>query len=147
MNDVVMNSTRYLNERDLRAIATYLKGIPANTQSSGGAPGNETMIGGEAVYTVNCGTCHLPTGEGDAKMGPPLAGSAVVQAPDPFSLINTILYGPQLPPPPFSSGHDPMKPLGDKLTDEEIAQVSSFVRGSWGNTVGTVTQAQVAEQR
>jgi mono/diheme cytochrome c family protein len=147
MNDVVMNSLRHLDERDVRAIATYLQAIPAKTQSAGSAPSQETLLAGETVYTVHCGTCHLPSGRGAEGMGTPLAGSAVVQAPDPSSLINIVLYGPQLPPAPFSSGRDRMEPFGDKLTDEETAQLATYLRSSWGNAAGAVTAAQVAQQR
>lgn len=147
MNEVVMNSSRYLRDVDLKAIATYLKDIPANQQSSGSAADEDTMLAGENVYTVHCGTCHLPTGQGANDMGPPLAGSAIVLAPDPASLINVILYGPQLPPAPFHSGRDPMKPLAETVSDEEVAQVASYVRASWGNAAGAVSAEQVAAQR
>jgi mono/diheme cytochrome c family protein len=103
---------------------------------------------GSAVYDVHCGTCHEPTGMGSDDSGPRLAGSLIVQAPDPASLINVILYGPQLPQPaPPVANWKKMDPFGDKLSDDEVAQLASFLRGAWGNKGGEVTTAQVARQR
>jgi mono/diheme cytochrome c family protein len=151
MNEVVINSTSRLDEADLKAMAVYLKGRPEKAQNPGKAPSEEVMRAGAAAYTVRCGTCHLPTGLGAPMgvepLGVPLAGSAVVQAPDPASLINTIIYGPQLPPYPFASPRRMMEPWGDKMSDEEIANVASYVRASWGNEAGLVTPEDVAKQR
>jgi mono/diheme cytochrome c family protein len=147
MNDVVMNSTRHLTDNDIRAIATYLKSAPAKSRISVGSADPQTLAAGETVYTVRCGTCHLPSGLGGDGLGVPLAGSAVVQAPDPSSLINSILYGLQLPPSPFVTGRKVMTPLADDMDDAEIAQVASYVRASWGNSAAAVTAAQVAKQR
>ena len=147
MNDVIMNSTSKLTEDDLKAVVTYIKALPPKTIGSGSAASKQTMNAGETVYTVHCGTCHLPTGLGADGLGTPLVGSAVINTPDPATLITTILYGPQLPPPPFVSGRRMMLPLADELSDEEVAQVSSYVRATWGNSAGGVTAEQVAKQR
>ena len=147
MNEVVMNSTRYMSDEDLQAMAAYLKGAPAKAQDRGPAADQQTMGLGETGFTVHCGTCHLPTGLGAPDLGAPLAGNAVVQAPDPATMINVILYGPDLPEPPFVSGRRRMDPFGDKLSDEEIADIASYVRATWGNDAGRVTPEQVAKQR
>jgi mono/diheme cytochrome c family protein len=148
MNDVVMNSTRYLDSGDAQAIATYLKRISANAQDdTGPSPARKQLAAGGIAYTVHCGTCHLPTGLGDPVLGVSLAGSAVVQAQDPASLINVILYGPQLPPPPFVNERTRMKPFGKRLSAQEIADLASYVRASFGNQAGTVTAEQVVRQR
>jgi mono/diheme cytochrome c family protein len=156
MNEVVMNSTQHLEDADARAIATYLKALAAKGPASGPEkePGSaqasklkQPPSVGEITYTVHCGSCHLPTGHGDQVLGVALAGNAVVQAPDPASLINVILYGPHLPPPPFVSDRSRMKPFGKRLSDEDIAQLASYVRTSFGNRAGTVSGEQVRRQR
>jgi mono/diheme cytochrome c family protein len=147
MTDVVMNSTRYLNDGDARAIAHYLKSIPAAGEQSKGAPSKEKLAAGAITYTVHCGTCHLPTGLGDEVMGVTLAGNAIVQAADPASLINVILYGPRLPPPPFVSDRTRMKPFGKRLSDEDVAAVATYVRASFGNQAEKVTADDVKRQR
>ncbi len=104
---------------------------------------------GRTVYNLHCGTCHLPTGLGDEESAPQLAGgSLVVQAGNPASLINVILYSPQLPDPPLpTKRRKPMEEFQYLLTDGEIAAVASYLRSNWGNTGGEVTAEQVAAQR
>ncbi|MYM62838.1 cytochrome c [Pseudomaricurvus sp. HS19] len=147
MNEVILNSTSHLTESDTRAIATYLQGIPANSQPTGPAPDAERLAEGEVVYTVHCGSCHLPDGLGDPILGLPLAGNAIVNAPDPSSLINVILYGPHLPPAPFIADRSRMKMMGKRLSDADVAAVSTYLRNSFGNRASAVTPQQVNIQR
>ena len=149
MNDVILNSTRYLKEVDIRAMATYLKALPSVDKAPSTPPSAELMGQGQTIYNLHCGTCHLPSGEGDTDMGPALnSASLVVQSDNPASMINAILYGPQLPDPSGESRWlEPMKPYQYLLTNEEVAAVASFIRNSWSNDAGQVSLAQVAQQR
>ncbi len=147
MTEVVMNSTRHLRDADAHAIATYLQGLPASSQGTGRRADQQQLAAGETAYTVHCGTCHLPTGLGDEVLGVTLAGNAIVQATDPASFINVILYGPHLPPPPFVVDRTRMKSFGKRLSDEDIASLATYVRSSFGNQAGAVSVHQVAGQR
>jgi mono/diheme cytochrome c family protein len=146
MREVVMNSTSHLTPEDLRAMAVYLKGIPPNALPPGPAPDQETLATGEIVYTVHCGSCHLPTGKGDAGLGVSLVGSPIVQAADASSLINVILYGPHLPP-RLVVDRSRMKMFGKRLSDVDIASVASYVRSEFGGGAGAVHPEQVNAQR
>ncbi|CAN7630495.1 cytochrome c [Phenylobacterium sp. LjRoot225] len=146
MNEV-FESTRHLTKQDAVAIATYLKGIDPSPKRSDLSFLRSRVDDGEIVYTVHCGTCHLPDGKGDKVLGVPLGGNAIVQANDPSSLINVILYGPDLPPPPFASSRTTMKPFGKRLSDEDVAAVASYLRSSFGNNADAVTPEQVRRQR
>jgi mono/diheme cytochrome c family protein len=147
MNDVVTNSTRYLSDADVQAIARYLKEIPAVGDETTPKASQRQLVAGEIAYTVHCGTCHLPTGLGDEVLGVTLAGSAIVQAADPSSLINVVLHGPHLPPPPFVSDRTRMKAFGKRLSDEEIAALATYMRANFGNHASSVTAEQVNRQR
>lgn len=147
MNKVVVDATMHLQHEDVQAVATYLKSLPALTAKLGNPASEKILTEGRRHFTVHCGTCHLGSGMGGDGVGVPLAGSSIVQAPDPSSLINVILYGPEIPGPPFTTGRMDMKPFGNKLRDEEIAQLASYVRASWGNVGGEVTVEQVKAQR
>ncbi|HWK52232.1 MAG TPA: cytochrome c, partial [Steroidobacter sp.] len=147
MIEIVLNSTRHFEDADVRAIATYLRGIPAGANPSGSTPTEKQLASGKITYTVHCGSCHLPTGLGDEGLGVTLAGNSIVQAADPSSLINVILYGPRLPPPPFVSERTRMKPFGKRLSDDDIADLATYVRANFGNQAGAVTPAQVKRQR
>jgi len=149
MNEVIINSTRNMTEADVRAMATYLKSLPANPGATGSPASAQVLQDGETLYNVHCGTCHLPTGLGSQAedAGARLVGSPIVQAGNPASLINNILYGPQVPIPPMIKRWKPMQAFSDKLADEEVAAIASYVRSAWGNTGGAVTAEQVAKQR
>jgi mono/diheme cytochrome c family protein len=150
MNEVIGNSTRQLTHEDTTAMAVYLKSLPAIERSPQQTLDDKSQREGETLYTIHCGTCHLPTGLGStlgSELGPSLVGSAVAQAADPSSLINIIIYGGQVltPVPPLA--WKSMKPLGDNMDDDDIAAVANYVRANWGNRGGTVTAEQVAKQR
>ena len=147
MTEVVVNSTRHFEAADVRAMAHYLKQLPAAADDPPPKPSEKQLAAGAITYTVHCGTCHLPTGLGDEVMGVTLVGNAIVQSPDPSSLINVVLYGPRLPPPPFISDRTRMKPFGKRLSDEDIANLATYVRASFGNQAAPVTPEQVNRQR
>ena len=149
MNKVIMSSTRRLTEQDIDAMAVYLKSLPPNLSPVAAKPNKQVMGMGKTLYSLYCGTCHLPTGLGDPEMGPQLAqGSLVVRAKDPAGLINVILYGPESPDEPLpSQRRDPMEAFQYELDDHEVAALASYVRASWGNGAGPVTPKQVAQQR
>ena len=149
MNEVIINSTRYLEAQDIGAMVTYLKNLPAVPEREATTPGPAVMGRGRTIYNLHCGTCHLPTGEGDPDMAPRLdRGSLVVQDENPASMINAILYGPHLPSPPLQpKWREPMEDFQYLLDDEEVAAAATFIRHSWGNASGMVTADQVARQR
>lgn len=147
MNKVIMHSTRHLSPVDARAMAVYLKDLPPNEQSDASTPSNEVMASGQHVYTIHCGTCHLPTGKGAFETGPALVGNPVVQAASPASLINVILYGPELPDPAPPAQREHMRGYDAELSDDEVAALASFLRSAWGNRGGPVSADQVAAQR
>ncbi|MEM1232474.1 MAG: cytochrome c [Pseudomonadota bacterium] len=154
MNEVILNSTQHLRVADVEAMAAYLKSLPAiDAQSASAAAPDPQVLGrGRTVYNLHCGTCHLPTGEGDPEMAPRLnAGSLVVQSANPAAMINVILYGPEPPESrPGEAGapwRNPMEAYQYQLDDEEVAAVATFVRHSWDNSAGIVTPEQVLRQR
>jgi len=156
MTEVVHNSTKHLTDEDLHAMAVYLKGLPAKTQLSGQKIADDQIKAGEIVYTTRCGDCHLPTGLGIApgpdvdptKVSPPLVGNPIIQAPDPASLINVILYGAHEAK--QGEGAWPKMPGFQNevgIDDEQIAALCNYLRSEWGNQGDPVTPAQVAKQR
>ena len=73
-------------------------------------------------------------------------GSLVVQAANPASMLNVILYSPQDPglPPQWRKRMEEFQYI---LDDDEIAAVASYIRNSWGQRAGPVAPDQVARQR
>jgi mono/diheme cytochrome c family protein len=151
MNEVVLNSTRHLTEADTRAMAVYLKSLePAAAVEA--RPSKQVMALGAKQYDIHCGTCHLPTGAGSADTAPPLAGSAIAQAPDPASFIDLVINGPRLPIEAPSSDWlqrpwQSMTPFAQKLSDEQAAALLTYVRNSWGNAAAPVEPADIDRMR
>lgn len=146
MNEVIVNSLGKLTAGDVEAMAIYLKSLPAR-EYSGDSVSLGQMQAGEPIYKDRCEKCHMASGRGGILSAPSLAGSAVVQAEDSASLINIIIYGPDAPKDIPMGSWETMKSYGDVLTDSEVAAVSNFIRGSWGNRAGPVNADDVARQR
>ncbi len=148
MNEVILNSTRHLSDADVRAMAVYLKELPGDKGSTGKVASAAVLKEGERLYNLNCGTCHQPDGLGDNAHdgGARLVGNPLVQAPNPASLINVILYGPRVTDLGEKRWKD-MPAFAEKLADEDIAAIASYMRNAWGNVGGEVTEAQAVRQR
>lgn len=149
MNEVILNSTRHLSEVDVTAMAVYLKSLPGEPGQLGRPASADVLKEGATLYDLHCGTCHQPTGLGGPSedAGARLVGNAVVQASNPASLINVILYGPHLAKLPGARRWKDMPAFYEKLADDEVAAIASYLRSAWGNVGGAVTEAQVARQR
>lgn len=149
MNDVVINSLQYLTDEDARAMAVYLKSLPASNDSPQTEVGADSNRAGATLYAEHCEECHRSSGRGAFLKAPPIAGSAIAQGRDAASLINVILHGAQVgagAPMPFAAWED-MPAFGDELSDKQVAAVSTFVRARWGNRGGVVSATEVARQR
>ncbi len=145
MVDAINNSTQYLSDADLAGIAAYLKSLPAN-QDRLTAVAAVDMPGGK-IYAQQCAACHLADGKGHAPYIAPLADNPTVVDLDPASLINMTLNGSARVVVAGMPDAYRMPQFRVLLKDEEIAQVVSFIRGSWGNHAEPVTADQVAKIR
>jgi mono/diheme cytochrome c family protein len=156
MLDVVNNSTPYLSDDDVNAMATYLKSLPATAQQASFNYDDATtkaLLGGKqeqpgaTLFLGNCVSCHGADGKGRAPYIPPLAGNPIVLDGEPSSLINLVLNGAE----PLVVKGTPdayrMPPNRVQLTDDEIAHVLTFVRSAWGNGAASVTADQVKALR
>ncbi len=146
MNEVIVNSLKFLAPEDLHAMATYLKSLPARSYADETVSAAQ-LSEGAPIYKARCEKCHGRSGRGGLFSAPPLAGSAVVQAEDPASLINVILYGPLMAKELSYGEWETMPAYARILSDAQIQAVSNYLRGSWGNRGGPLSSKSVAEQR
>ena len=113
----------------------------ALASAGGGGPG-------KAVYGRICAACHLGSGKGvPANNIPPLAGSALLTG-DVEKPIKIVLHG--LRGPIERNGveiNGQMAAWKDQLSDQDIADVLTYVRSSFGNGAGEVTADDVASIR
>lgn len=157
MSDVVEHSMQYMSDADLTAIARYLKTLPASDPNdkphvydpkAGDAlwKGDDSQRGA-SVYIDNCAACHRTDGRGYTRVFPALAGNPVLQGNDPTSLIHVVLAGGTLPATQTAPSTFTMPAFAWRLSDQEVADVVSFIRGSWGNQGAPVSAADVAKLR
>jgi mono/diheme cytochrome c family protein len=148
MAEVVANSTSKMSDADARAIAIYLKDLPAGvTEPVVAPPPQAEMAAGRAVYAHACVACHEADGSGTPRIYPPLPGNANLQSADPSSTLRIILDGAQTVTTPRAPNPGSMPAYAKQLSDQEIADVTNYIRNSWGNTAPLVTPAQVEKAR
>jgi mono/diheme cytochrome c family protein len=147
MASVVLNSTSRMSDADVRAIAVYLKGIsPPSSEAAVTAPSAAQMASGEKLYKGSCIACHEIDGSGAPRIYPPLPGNANLQSNDPASAIQIMLHGAETITTPRAPNTGSM-PTYAKMSDEDIADVLTYVRNAWGNAAPPVTAAEVAKAR
>jgi mono/diheme cytochrome c family protein len=148
MAEVVVNSTSKISDSDVRAIAVYLKDLPEGApEPVVGPPPPAQMADGEKLYKGACIACHEVDGTGAPRIYPPLPGNANLQSADPSSTIRIILDGAETVTTPRAPNAGSMPAYAGKLSDQEIADVATYIRNSWGNAAPPVAPAQVAKAR
>lgn len=158
MLDAFNNSTQFMSDDDLTAIARYLKSLDAGDSSSGGSydyndhaqvalDSGDLRAPGAGLYLNQCSTCHGRDGQGHGDLLPPLAGNSAALEHDPSSLINVLLNGAGRIVVNGVPDSYRMTPFRVLLSDQEVADVATFVRTSWGNDGSLVSTAQVRALR
>lgn len=101
---------------------------------------------GKKLYENNCLMCHKDNGEGHGTSFPPLAKSDYLNA-DVDRAIRIVIYGI----------HEPIVVNGKKyenfmiphkdFSDQDVADVLTYVYANWGNNKSKVTAEMVKKQR
>src|SRR5262249_18346655 len=85
-------------------------------------------------------------GQGLPRAFPPLAGSDFLMA-DKDRSIDVVLHGLHGPVTVNGERFDGVMPPLAYLSDDEIADVLTYVRSAWGNAADPATATQVADKR
>lgn len=96
------------------------------------AQGAKAPAGGQVFMGAHCNICHGQMGSGGA--GPALRNNRLLRVTD--YVIAQILLGRGI-----------MPSFADKLSDQEIAAVATYIRTNWGNNDGPVSAATVTSIR
>lgn len=150
MAEVVLNSTQYLSDADLVAMAAFLKALPqapVTATAPTGPPPARVAERGAKLYEQHCAQCHGERGEGVAGAYPALAGNRAVTMASTANLVQIVLHGGFAPatagnPRPFG-----MPPFVLQLNDSDVAAVLSHLRSAWGNQASGVTEFEVSRWR
>jgi mono/diheme cytochrome c family protein len=153
MAEVVYNSLQYLNDADIHAMAVYLKGLAQGNSPEKPTPPlpsaeSSLLVSlGKPIYDRECAACHGTTGQGMPPNYPPLAGNQSIQMASAVNAIRMVLNGGY---PPGTAGNPRpygMPPFAQRLSDDEVAAVVTFIRTSWGNRGEPVSARQANELR
>ncbi|CAM4139278.1 copper-containing nitrite reductase [Flavobacterium weaverense] len=105
----------------------------------------EQISSGKGLYDRTCSACHQLEGQGIPNAFPPLAKSDYLNA-NPDRAVNAVLHG--------LSGEISVNGkkfnnvmTSQNLTDDQVADVLTYVYNSWGNNKTVVTPAKVKELR
>ena len=154
MSAVVAHSLQNVTVGDLTAMSVYLK-----AQAEKAAPAaavqvrpSEQQAGamlkqGARLYEKHCADCHGPDGAGVPRVYPPLPDNANLQSADASSTLRIILDGAQTVTTPRAPNKGSMPGYAAKMTDQQIADVTNYIRNAWGNAAPLVTADQVAKAR
>jgi mono/diheme cytochrome c family protein len=106
------------------------KPVPPAPKNTRTAEEEALFKAGQGVYATNCAGCHQDQGQGAPRVAAALAGSKIVNG-RPDMVLRVLLNGKD-----GSIGE--MPPLGQSLNDKQLAQVLTYIRGSFGNTASPI---------
>jgi mono/diheme cytochrome c family protein len=158
MSDVIVNSTQFLSAEDSAATAKYLKTLqdpPAkgrarfayDERTDRELASGDAKKRGALLYLDNCAACHRPDGRGYEGVFPSLAGNPVVEADNSLSLVSIVLLGSTTSRTSMTPAQFAMPAFAWRLTDQDAADIISFIRNSWGNDAKSIDAPRVAALR
>jgi mono/diheme cytochrome c family protein len=148
MGDVITNTTSKLSAADAGAIGAFLKSLKGDGAVAREpiAKTNPQMVFGARIYANECSACHTQEGTGAPNLFPSLKASPVVEADNPVTLMQVVLHGAQSVG-TASAAAVAMPAFGGQLSDEQIADVLTYIRNSWGNAAPAVTAETIKAAR
>lgn len=108
--------------------------------------GEEEFAQGQKLYVQNCLACHNPEGTGAVGLYPPLAKSNWVTG-DKSRLIRTMLLGLSGPIEVNGESYNQEMPAYSHLSDQQIAEILTYIRNSFGNKADAVIEGEVFIER
>ncbi len=150
MAEEVKNSSQHWKGEDLQAAAVYLKSLGKDNQKALPAAvkaDNSQMVTGKAIYFDRCSACHTSSGAGVKNIFPQLANSPLINASEPTSLMHVVLAGSRAVDTPTRPTAPAMPSFAATMTDQQIADVLTYIRNSWGNAASEVSASDVKKMR
>ena len=163
MAEAIDHSLKHLSPEDLKAIAVYIKSVPAvndgKTQQAADSfgkpvddlasirgtelPQDYNAMTGAQIYDGYCASCHQAQGQGSDGDGlPALFHNTSLGHSNTNNLVNVVLHGIH------RVGTDSVMPgFAHELSDKQITSLSNYLLTSYGNPEAKVTEPQVAQLR
>ena len=128
-------------------VATLTPVAEAAAAHAAGTLTKEAQIeAGRVLFAGTCSVCHQNDGAGLPNVFPPLAKADFLMA-DKERSIGVVLNGLSGPVTVNGNNFNSVMPPMSQLTDDEIANILTYVRNSWGNSGEPVTRQEVAAAR
>lgn len=115
-------------------------------EASGTLTTEQQIKAGESRFTGTCSVCHQASGQGVPNVFPPLAGSDFLMA-DKARAIGIVLNGLSGKVTVNGNVFNSVMPPMSQLNDDELANILTFVRNSWGNKGDAVSADEVKQLR
>src|SRR5450432_2940843 len=129
--------------------------VPAFLNAQSGRQGNHcgvqkssyrlSMDSGKVVYIKQCLSCHQADGRGVTNINPPLDGKVVTG--DKKKLIEIVINGQVIHEEINGKTYQNTMPPNPNIIDQEIADVLTYIRNSFGNKASAVNLSEVKSAR
>ncbi|MGI9245239.1 MAG: c-type cytochrome, partial [Steroidobacteraceae bacterium] len=114
--------------------------------AAGAAPSAERMQAGAEVFNTACLACHQATGQGLPGAFPPLAKSDFLLS-NPERAVGVVVRGLTGEVVVNGQKYNSVMPAMTQLTDQQVADVLTYVLNSWGNKGGSIAVERVSAER
>ncbi len=142
MAEVVVNSTSQMSDADRPRHRGLSEGSSGGRAGACGRPRrrSERWRRAKRSTTTPASPAMKLTARGAPRIYPPLPGNAMLQSADPSSTLRIILDGAQTVTTPRAPNAGSMPAYAKQLSDQQIADVTNYIRNSWGNAAPLVTR-------
>lgn len=135
----------YLGDRagdNLHAVS-----VAARANAAGTLGKDDQIKAGQQLFAGTCSVCHQANGEGMSGVFPPLAKSDYLAKMAKEKLISIPLHGLSGAVTVNGKEYNSVMPPMSQLTDDEVANILTYVLNSWGNPGGQVSKEEVGKVR
>ena len=119
----------------------------ATSAAAGTLSLEEQVNAGKALYTGTCSVCHQDSGAGMPGVFPPLAKSDYLAGHSNEEIIKVVLSGLNGPLKVNGQDYNSVMPPMSQLTDDEVANILTYVKNSWDNGGGRISKDDVTKVR
>lgn len=126
----------------LLLVALYLLAQTKPKSASQGGVDKASLTRGKKIYDTYCLACHQADGSGVPRLNPPLIKTKWVLG-DKKELIVVILKGMDEPIEVDGEDYNNVMASHAFLQDQEVADVLTYIRNSFGNKASAVSVAEV----
>ena len=130
-------------------------GMPVLLKAQSGRVGNHcavqkspfrlSMDSGKVVYMAQCSSCHQTDGKGDSTLNPPLNGKSITG--DKKNLIDIVINGSNHHAGTNGKIYQNTMLPNPEIKDQEVADVLTYIRNSFGNKASAVKVSEVISTR